>query len=48
MKKSLLAVLLGCMLAAPLFAQAEDSYVSVSVGNSKDKYQHLLDKKTEH
>ena len=35
MKKSLLAVLLGCMLAAPLFAQAEDSYVSVSVGNSK-------------
>jgi OmpA-OmpF porin, OOP family len=35
MKKSLLAVLLGCVLAAPLFAQAEGSYVSVSVGNSK-------------
>jgi OOP family OmpA-OmpF porin len=35
MKKSLLAALLGCVLAAPLFAHAEDSYVSVSVGNSK-------------
>ena len=35
MKKSLLAVLLGCVLAAPLFAQAEGSYVSVSVGDSK-------------
>jgi len=35
MKNSLMAALLGCMLAAPLLAQAEDSYVSVSVGNSK-------------
>ena len=35
MKNSLLAALLGCVLAAPLFAHAEDSYVSVSVGNSK-------------
>lgn len=35
MKNSLIAALLGCVLAAPLFAHAEDSYVSVSVGNSK-------------
>jgi len=34
MKKSLIAALLGCALAAPLFAQAENSYVSVGVGNS--------------
>ncbi len=34
MKNSLLAVLLGCVLAAPLFAQAQDSYVSVSAGKS--------------
>ncbi len=38
MKKSLIAALLGCVLAAPLFAQAEGSYVSVSVGNSKYDY----------
>lgn len=38
MKKSLIAVLLGCVLAAPLFAYAEDSYVSVTVGNSE--YHH--------
>ena len=38
MKNSLIAALLGCVLAAPLFAHAEDSYVSVSVGNSK--YDH--------
>jgi len=35
MKNSLMAALLGCVLAAPLFAHAEDSYVSVSVGKSK-------------
>ena len=34
MKNSLIAALLGCVLAAPLFAHAEDSYVSVSVGKS--------------
>ena len=34
MKKSLIAALLGCALIAPLFAQAENSYVSVGVGNS--------------
>ena len=38
MKKSLLAALLGCVLAAPLFAHAENSYVSVGVGNSS--YDH--------
>jgi opacity protein-like surface antigen len=38
MKKSLIATLLGCFLAAPLFAQAESSYVSVTVGNSN--YDH--------
>jgi hypothetical protein len=35
MKKSLLTALLGCVLATPLFAQAEGSYVSVSAGKSK-------------
>jgi opacity protein-like surface antigen len=35
MKNSLIAALLGCVLVAPLFAHAENSYVSVSVGNSK-------------
>lgn len=38
MKKSLIAGLLGCVLAAPLFAQAENSYVSVGVGHSS--YDH--------
>jgi opacity protein-like surface antigen len=38
MKKSLIAALLGCGLAAPLFAHAENSYVSVGVGNSS--YDH--------
>ena len=41
MKKSLLTVLLGCVLAAPLFAQAEGSYVSVSVGDSKYDFQDM-------
>ena len=38
MKKSLLTALLGCVLATPLFAQAEGSYVSVSAGKSKYDY----------
>jgi OmpA-OmpF porin, OOP family len=38
MKNSLIAALLGCVLAAPLFAQAEGSYVSGSIGNSKYDY----------
>ena len=38
MEKSLIATLLVCALAAPLFAQAESSYVSVGVGNSS--YDH--------
>ena len=43
MKNSLIAALLGCVLVAPLFAHAENSYVSVSVGNSE--YDHpLIDK----
>ena len=41
MKNSLIAALLGCVLAAPLFAHAEDSYVSVSVGNSKYDHPNL-------
>ena len=38
MKNSLIAALLGCVLVAPLFAHAENSYVSVSVGNSEYDY----------
>jgi OOP family OmpA-OmpF porin len=34
MKNSLIAALLGCVLAAPLFAHAEGSYVSVGAGKS--------------
>lgn len=38
MKKSLITALLGCFLATPLFVQAENSYVSVGVGQSN--YDH--------